>query len=244
VRTALVTGASRGIGLGIATSLARQGFGLTITSRTESDLASLSRELQRAGSPHVVARAVDLADRSALPELVSLHRDAFEAMSALILNAGVGTAGPVSTFNAARLDKTFDVNFTSSFLLIQEALPLLRRWAESDLDRGAKIVGMSSIAGFFAEANLAVYGASKAALLSLLEAVNQEESGNGVTATAVAPAFVETDMSAWATDAVPAETMIKVEDVVSVVDMLLGLSRNASITRIVVTRSGTSGHAA
>jgi 3-oxoacyl-[acyl-carrier protein] reductase len=242
VKTALVTGASRGIGRGIALSLARQGFGLTVTSRTTSDLEALAIELREAGSPQVAQRAADMADRDSLSALVGLHETTYGTMSALVVNAGMGTAGPVASFKVGRLDKTLEVNFTSAFVLIQAALPLLRGWAESDPETGSKIIGLSSITGAYAEAGMAVYGASKAALLSLIEAVNLEESDKGVTATAIAPAFVETDMTAWATDEVPADTMIRVSDVVRVVEMVVGLSRNASITRIVMARSGTSGY--
>jgi 3-oxoacyl-[acyl-carrier protein] reductase len=244
VRTALVTGASRGIGRGIALSLARQGLALTVTSRTRSDLEALAVELREAGSPQVVLHAADMTDRDSLPAVVALHATTYGAMSALVVGAGVGTAGPVATFKLARLDKMVEVNFTSAFVLIQEALPLLRRWADSDPSCGAKIVSLSSITGSYPEAGLAVYGATKAAQLSLIETVNLEESGNGVTATAIAPAFVDTDMSAWATADVPADTMIRVADVVRVVEMVLGLSRNAAITRIVIGRSGTTGYSA
>lgn len=242
MRTALVTGASRGIGRGIALSLARQGFGLTITSRTTSDLESLAVELREAGAPQVVLQVADMADRDSLAALVALHETTYGAMSALVVNAGMGSAGSVESFPLRRLDKTVEVNFTSAFVLIQAALPLLRKGVTSDPELGAKIIGLSSITGAYAEAGMSVYGASKAALLSLIEAVNLEESGNGITATAIAPAFVETDMTAWVTDEVPADTMIRVADVVRVVDMVVGLSRNASITRIVMARSGTTGY--
>jgi short-subunit dehydrogenase len=242
MRTALVTGASRGIGRGIALSLARQGFGLTITSRTTSDLEPLAAELHEAGAAKVVLQAADMADRDSLTALVALHATTYGAMSSLIVNAGMGSAGPVESFQLRRLDKTVEVNFTSAFVLIQASLPLLRGWAQADPELGAKIVGLSSITGAYAEAGMSVYGASKAALLSLIEAVNLEESGNGVTATAIAPAFVDTDMTAWVTDEVSADSMIRVADVVRVVDMVLGLSRNASITRIVMGRSGTNGY--
>src|SRR5690606_12038575 len=103
---------------------------------------------------------------------------------------------------------------------------------------------MSSITGVFAEPGLAAYGATKAALISLAETLNAEESGGGVMATAIDPAYVNTDMSAWTTDTVPAEQMLDVADVVAVVRMLLELGRSASVTRIVLSRSGTSGYRA
>ncbi|MER7002822.1 SDR family oxidoreductase [Dactylosporangium sp. NPDC000555] len=242
MRTALITGASRGIGRGIALSLAQQGYGLTVTSRSESGIATLAGQLRDAGSPMTVHRAADMADRQALPGLVALHGETFGSMNALIVNAGVGTAGPVDSFRTDRLDKTVEVNFTAAFVLIQAALPLLRSAADADPALGAKVIAMSSITGAYAESGLAVYGATKAALLSLMETVNLEEGARGVTASAIAPGYVETDMSAWVTDTVPADTMIRVSDVVAVVNMLLGLSRNTSITRIVMSRSGASGY--
>ena len=72
-----------------------------------------------------------------------------------------------------------------------------------------------------------------------METLNAEESGNGVLATAIAPAYVATDMSAWISDTIPASSMIQVDDVVAVVRMLLELGSTTSITRIIMTRSGT-----
>ena len=244
MKTALVTGASRGIGHGIALSLAERGYGLTITSRTADDLARVADELLAAGSPRVISVVADMADRAALPDLVEAHSAEFLSMTALIVNAGVGTAGNVATFDMARFDKTIEVNLTSAMVLIQSAIPLLRRAAEDDRAHGAKIIGLSSITAAYAESGLAVYGASKAALLSLLETVNLEESRNGITATALAPAYVNTDMAAWVTDRVPAESMIPVSDVVRLVSALLELSSKTVITRLVLSRSGTSGYCA
>jgi 3-oxoacyl-[acyl-carrier protein] reductase len=243
-RTALVTGASRGIGRGIAESLARQGFGLTITSRKPVELASLAVELEALGAPKVVHMAAEMAARESLPSLVELHDTTFGAMSALVLSAGVGTAGNVAEFPVHRIDKTLEVNLVSAIVLIQNALPLLRAGAEQDPEHGSTIVGLSSITGTYAEPGLAVYGASKAGLISLLQTVNLEESANGVKATALAPGYVDTDMSAWTNETIPADVMIRVSDIVAVVDMLVALGRTATIPSMVVSRSGSNGYEA
>ena len=87
--------------------------------------------------------------------------------------------------------------------MIQNALPLLRAAAARSSRRGPKIVILSSITGAYAEEGLAAYGASKAAALSLAETFNAEQSANGISATAIAPAYVDTDMAAWAHDRLP-----------------------------------------
>ena len=145
MRTALVTGASRGIGRGIALDLAAQGFGLTVTSRKESDLLELAEQLREAGSPQVEIRPADLADREAAAAVVEAHHSAFETMNALVLSGGVGTAGPLADLPAHRIDKTFAVNVTSAIALVQRALPLLRAAAAGDVAHGARVITLPSI---------------------------------------------------------------------------------------------------
>jgi 3-oxoacyl-[acyl-carrier protein] reductase len=163
-------------------------------------------------------------------------------MAALILSAGVGSAGPIASYPIRRLDKTMSVNFRGIFLPIQNALPLLRAAAARPSGRGAKIVILSSIRGAYADEGLAAYGASEAAALSLAETFNTEESANGVSATAIAPAYVDTDMAAWIHDRIPPETMIPPDDIAILVEALLQLSRQSTVGRLVVGRAGTNGY--
>ena len=241
IRSGLITGASRGIGRTIAFRLAQNGFGLTVTSRNADDLAVLAAELRKAGAPEVRFRAADMADRAALPAIADLHAQHFGALDVLVLSAGVGTSGAISTYPIARFDKTVEVNLTAALVLLQAAIPLLREAALQRPERGAKVIALASITGAYAEHGLAVYGATKAAMLSLMDTVNLEESPFGVTATAIAPAYVDTDMSDWVKGTIPADSMIPADDIASVVDLILSRSPRTSITRILMSRSGTSG---
>ncbi len=244
MKSALVTGASRGIGRAIAFALAEKRYGLTVTSRSSTDLAQLAGDLLSAGAADVSFAAADMGDVDAVRDLVNVHAGAFGTMQALVINAGTGTAGRVREFRMDRLQRTLDVNFRSALHLIQESLPLLQKYADAAPGDGSKVVAVASITGQYAEPGLAVYGASKAALLSLVDTLNAEESGNGISATAIAPGYVDTDMAAWVTDRIPAASMIRASDVASVVTMVLGLSATATIPRIVMSRAGSSGYEA
>lgn len=238
MKSALVTGGSRGIGLGIATRMAELGYSLTITARDLSSLEAVAEDLLATGAPRVVPVAADLADRDAADRIVGAHAEAFGAMNALVLNAGVGTAGSIADYPLRRFDKTLDVNLRAPFQLLQGSIPLLRTGVEENPDGGAKVIALASMAGVYSEAGLAVYGATKAAMLSLVETLNAEESGNGISGTSIAPGYVDTDMSDWTRDKIPAETMIRVGDIVELAASVLKLSSRAVVPRLVVTRAG------
>ena len=241
--SALVTGASRGIGLGIATRLAEQGYDLTITSRRQERLDEVASRLLALGAHGVEQIAAEISNEDEIARVIDAHSARFGGMSALVLAAGVGSAGPIADYPLSRWDRQFAVNVRSAFFVIRQALPMLRKSAQDD-PCGARIIALGSIGGVYAEPNLAAYGAAKAALVSLCHSVNAEESAAGVSATAIAPAYVDTDMSAWVREQVPAESMISVNDIVTLVVGILGLSARAVVSEIVVGRAGTSGYCA
>lgn len=238
MKTALVTGGSRGIGLGIATRLARSGYSLTITARDGAVLEKVAEDLVQAGAPRVVTVAADLADREAADRIADAHAEAYGSMNALVLNAGVGTAGRIEDYPMRRFDKTLDVNLRSPFHLLQNSIPLMRVAVQANPDSGAKVIALASMAGVYSEAGLAVYGATKAAMLSLVETLNAEESANGINGTSIAPGYVDTDMSDWTKDKIPGDSMIRVDDIVELATSVLSLSSRAVVPRLVVTRAG------
>jgi 3-oxoacyl-[acyl-carrier protein] reductase len=244
MRTALVTGASRGIGAGIAARLAEQGYGLTITGRHTETLNPMAAALTATGSPRVVVVAGDMSRSDDLGPIIEAHAAEFSSMNALVLSAGVGTSGAIADFPLGRFDKSWAVNVRTPFLLIQRCLPMLRKAAVDDPTVAARIIAMASITGVYSEPTLAAYGATKAAVLSLVSTLNSEEARNGVSATALAPAFVDSDMTKWVQDTIPAEEMITINDLVEMVDTVLRLSRNTVISDIVVSRAHSTGYQA
>ncbi|NKQ52705.1 SDR family oxidoreductase [Amycolatopsis sp. K13G38] len=232
--SAVVTGASRGIGLAIAQALAADGYCLTLSARRPEGLEQAAGELRE--RTEVQAVAANLASEDDVRRLADEHARRFDGLDLLVLNAGVGFNDPIAEQPLKQYDLMFNVNLRAQFILIQHALPLLRKSAAANPERGAKVVALASITGVAAEPKLGVYGATKAALISLCETLNLEESGHGVTATALSPGYVDTDMAAWKRDEI--STMLKAQDVATLVQAVSRLSANAVVPNIVLARAG------
>lgn len=234
--TGLITGASRGIGLAVARRLAIEQFDLTISARSRDSLEPVAAALREHGT-RIEAVAADMALEEQVIALAASHLELFGRLSVLVLCAGTGSAGPLDGYPLDRLDKQLVVNLRAPFLLVQRLLPALRATA-GDCGYGAKIIAIASLTGMVAETGLAAYGASKAALISLCGSITVAESGNGVSATAISPGYVDTDMSAWVRDTIDPATMISPADIAELVLCISRLSAHAVIPNIAVTRPG------
>lgn len=237
-RTALVTGASRGIGLDIARGLAEEGYALTLSARREEGLLLATDELRGTTGADILPVVANLADDDAIQRLVTVHAEHSGQLDLLVLNGGVGTAEPVADMTTKAYDLALNINLRAQFLLIQQSLPLLRKAAAAAPSRGSKIVALASITGVAGEPKMAAYGASKAGLISLCETLTLEEGAHGVTATAISPGYVDTDMTAWKRDALSQDAMLATSDVAELVLSVSRLSAHAAVPNIVLTRAG------
>lgn len=235
--SALVTGASRGIGTLIAQRLAAAGWNLTISARSAGPLDELATRLREQHGVAVVPVPSDMASEDDLVRLADAHACSSGRLDALVLNAGMGSIGAVAEFPVRRFDKLFQVNVRSAYVLVQRLLPLLRKTA-ADEGAGAKVIAVSSMTGIAGEPLNSAYGATKAALISFCETLNTEESSGGVTATAVSPGYVATDMTAPLAGQVAPELMIDPADVAEMVVSLTRLSRSVVIPLIAMSRPG------
>lgn len=236
-RSALVTGASRGIGAAIAHRLAAEGYSVTLSARGEAALAAAAEELRSDTGADVHTVSANLAADGDIRRLVSEHSARFGRLDLLVLNAGVGTSGAIADLPLKIYDLTLSVNLRAAFVLLQETLPMLRKTAALDPPRGARVIALASIAGVSAEANMGAYAASKAGLISLCQTLTAEESGNGVTATAICPGLVDTDMAAWSQ--LSTSEMLAVSDVAELAVAVSRLSGNAVVPNIVLARRGS-----
>jgi short-subunit dehydrogenase len=234
-RAALVTGASRGIGLALAELLAESGYGLTISARKHDPLEETARKL-RAKGYEVEFLAANMADEQAIRELVELHREQYGRLDVLVNNAGVGIGAQAGEQQTKFVDMQLDVNLRAIVLLYRECLEMLR--AAGAEHQNALVVNLASIAGKSPQPWLSVYSATKAAVLAYTQAMNKELNGEGIKSVAFAPGFVDTDMTDFIKGTVSPEEMIRPTDIAEALRFLLRLSPAAVIPEIIFQRPG------
>jgi NAD(P)-dependent dehydrogenase (short-subunit alcohol dehydrogenase family) len=231
-RAALITGGSSGIGLAVARALAEDGYGVTVAARRPEKLEQAAAQLREAGLDvhHVAANMTSEED---IGKMVDSHRERFGRMDVLMNNAGIGIAGQTGDLETKKLDMQIAVNLRAVYLTTRESLPMLK---EAGHDGGALIVNTASIAGKRPQGILSVYSATKAGVIALTEAHSRELAGDGVRCTAICPGFVDTPMTDWIKGEVPAQEMIRPEDVAEVVRCLLRVSPACIIPEVMMVR--------
>jgi NADP-dependent 3-hydroxy acid dehydrogenase YdfG len=223
VKSALVTGGSSGLGLALARMLRDEGYDLTLVARRPEPLEEAAAEIG------ALAVAANLGDADECVRVVTAHAEQHGGMNVLVNSAGLGIMGSFADQDTRRIGLQLDVNLRATMIVTREALPHLRAV------RG-HVITLASIAGTIPTPGLAVYGATKAALIALTSSINREESGHGVRATAISPGFVATRMTDWT--GIPAEEQIQPDDIAALVRAVLHLSPHARIPNIVVERLG------
>ena len=232
---ALVTGATRGIGAAIAERLVRRGFDLCISARSAPDLDAMVAHLGSFGDGTVVGIPADLSDESQVSSLAADHERQFARVDLLILNGGMGSIGPLADYPVRHLDRLYQTNLRSAYLLVQHFLPRLREAGQSP--RGGKVIAIASSTGLVGEPMNAAYGATKAGLIALCQTLNAEESLRGVTATAICPGYVATAMTESLADQVDG-AMLDVADVADATVAMADLSRSCVVPVLAMLRPG------
>jgi 3-oxoacyl-[acyl-carrier protein] reductase len=238
VRNVLVTGGSRGLGLGIATRLAMAGDQVIAVARRDSEpLAAAIREVNEHGSGKLHFRAFDLNDIAALQALVKELRGRFGALNALVNNAGIGTSGVLAIMPDPMTEQLLRLNVQSPITLTKYVVRSMMA------DRsGKRIINIASIVASTGYRGLSVYAASKAALIGFTHSLARELGPLGITVNAVAPGFIDTELTRDLKD-VQRDQIIRrsalqrlpeVSDVADIVEFLLS-DKARNITGTVVT---------
>jgi 3-oxoacyl-[acyl-carrier protein] reductase len=187
-RLAIVTGASRGIGAAIAAALARQGRTVVLVARNADKLAAVQKTIEAAGGKASCVPC-DVADAPALAAAIEAIAQKHGRLDILVNNAGITRDGLILRMTDEQFDQVLATNLRSAFVACRAALrPMMRgQWG--------RIVNISSVAGLVGNAGQANYAAAKAGLIGLTKSIAKEMAAKGITANALAPGFIQTDMT-------------------------------------------------
>ena len=203
-KVALITGASRGIGKGIALKFASEGADIAFTDLFDDEnMAATVKEIEALG---VKAKgyASNAADFAQTEEVVAKVKEDFGHIDVLVNNAGITKDGLMLKMSEAQWDAVIAVNLKSAFNFIHAIIPVMMR------QRSGSIINMASVVGVHGNAGQANYAASKAGLIALAKSIAQEVGSRGIRANAIAPGFIETAMTAALSDEVRKEWAQKI----------------------------------
>ena len=191
---ALVTGASRGIGRAIALRLAREGATVAVGYATQTAAADETVAAVEAAGGKAFAIAFDVGRAEAVADGMEAAVDKLGRLDVLVNNAGVAVDGLVLRYKETDWQRVLDVNLTGVFLCTKAALRTMVR------ARYGRIVNVTSVVAQMGNAGQAAYAASKAGVVGFTKSIAREVSSRGITANAVAPGFIDTEMTASLTD--------------------------------------------
>ncbi|WP_303193133.1 3-oxoacyl-[acyl-carrier-protein] reductase [uncultured Desulfovibrio sp.] len=220
--TALVTGGSRGIGRAIARTLAREGFQVYLTYVSRPEEAEKTVEEIRSQGGQARAFGLDVSDGAAVADFFGAEIKDQVNLAVLVNNAGITRDVLLLRMKDEDFDRVLTVNLRGAFLCSREAAKIMSR------ARYGRIVNISSVVGQMGNVGQVNYAAAKAALLGLTKSCAKELAARQITVNAVAPGFIETDMTAALTDevradyvaAIPLRHMGRAEDVAEAVAFL------------------------
>jgi 3-oxoacyl-[acyl-carrier protein] reductase len=237
VRNVIVTGGSRGLGLGIACKLSGSGYRVIAVARNESEpLMSAIAEAERSNGAPMQFVPFDLAEVEKIPRFVRTLRSKLGPIHGLVNNAGISFDGPLATMHNLDIERLLRVNVFSPIVLTKYVVRSMMA------DGGGRIVNVASIVGSTGYSGLSVYSATKASLVGFTRSLAREVGRKGVNVNSVAPGFLETDMTKTLTEEqrnkIERRSALRrlpmVEDVANAVEFLLG-DQARSITGTVLT---------
>lgn len=244
MRNVLVTGGSRGLGLGIAKKLAASGFCVIAIARRPTDqLTAAMAEANGNGEGSIHFRAHDLTEIPALPALVKSLKSEFGPIFGLVNNAGLGTAGVLANMKDDDIEQLVRLNLVTPLILTKYAVRAM-------LAQGSgRIVNISSVVSLTGYSGLSVYSATKASMTGFTRSLAREVGSLGITVNAVAPGFVDTEMTHMLTPAERDRIMRRsalhrlpeVDDIANMVDYLFSeKARNITGTVMTVDAGNTA----
>jgi 3-oxoacyl-[acyl-carrier protein] reductase len=200
---AMVTGASQGLGEAIAIRLGMNGAKVLCVARNADKLAATVEKIVAAGG-QAVAMACDVTDRAAVEQLFAQVEETYEKLDILVNNAGITRDTLLPVMRDEQWDEILAANLTSCFLFCRAASKLMMR------KRFGRIINMSSVSGIIGNAGQTNYSATKAGMIGLTRSLSKELAKRKVTVNAVAPGFIESDMTKALGDDIMKEVKTKI----------------------------------
>jgi 3-oxoacyl-[acyl-carrier protein] reductase len=243
-RTVVITGASRGLGLGIARKLVAAGYCVVAVARKQTkELAAAMTAARRGKTGSLHFAAFDLGKIDQIPDFVRALRKDYGPLYGLVNNAALGSDGVLATMHNSQIEELVRVNTLSPMVLTKYAVRLMMS------ERSGRIVNVASIIGFTGYSGLSVYAATKASMLGFTRSLAREVGRLGITVNAVAPGFLDTAMTHGLGDEQRQQVMRRsalrrlasVDDVANAVEFLLGeQGRSMSGTVLTVDAGATA----
>lgn len=235
----IITGAARGIGREIALKLAKEGANIVVGYRSsEEDAIKLKKEIESYGSKALIVKG-DVTESTYAKELVNKCKEVLGSIDVLINNAGITKDGLIMRMKDEDFSSVIDTNLKGTFYCSREASIFMIK------QRHGKIINMSSVIGITGNAGQVNYSASKAGVIGLTKSLAKELGGRGITVNAIAPGFIETDMTSQLSNNMkdfiktnlPLKRLGMVEDVANLV-VFLASSKSDYITGQVINVDG------
>ena len=193
-KCALVTGASRGIGRAVALKFVSEGAKVALNfAGNEAAANEVRQEIEAAGGQAILVKA-DVANEAAVQEMVQKTADAFGRIDILVNNAGITRDGLLARMKEEDWDAVLSTNLKGVFLTTKAVAKLMMK------QRAGRIVNMASVVGVTGNAGQANYSAAKAGVIGFTKTIARELASRGVTVNAVAPGFIDTDMTSVLSD--------------------------------------------
>ncbi|MDO4265264.1 MAG: 3-oxoacyl-[acyl-carrier-protein] reductase [Eubacteriales bacterium] len=241
-KTALVTGAGRGIGRAIAKRLAEAGYYVIINYNGSQEAAEAAlSEIQEAGGAGETSRC-DVSDYAACETMIKELAERLGSIDVLVNNAGITRDTLLMRMSEEDFDRVLSINLKGAFNCTKFVSKYMMK------KRFGRIISISSVSGVMGNAGQANYAASKAGLIGLTKSVARELAGRNITANAIAPGFIDTDMTAvlgeklkeGVTDAIPMKRFGKPEDVAALAAFLASEEANYITGQVIAVDGGMS----
>lgn len=188
-KTAIVTGASRGIGKAIALKLASKGINIVLNYRSSEEEASKVEEKVKEYGVEVIKVKADIRKMDEVQNLVNVAKDKFKVIDIMVNNAGITKDSLILRMKEEDFDSVVDVNMKGVFNCLKCITPIMVK------QKSGKIINISSVVGLIGNAGQVNYAASKAGVIGMTKSLAKEIGSRGITVNAIAPGFIDTDMT-------------------------------------------------